>query len=106
MRKGWTLYKYEGHWHELTFSGGSLSDSQLVVELETGEDTVTVTARSQDGLRYEGDYRSRDGSCSNGDVTFERFRGPAGDVLIGEWRESSAVRGDWILKLDSTIAEA
>ncbi|WP_447975117.1 hypothetical protein [Nitrospira sp. Kam-Ns4a] len=100
MRRGWTLYKYEHRWHELTFTGASLSDRDLTVELETGEDRVTVTACSQDGLRYEGDYRYRDGSYSNGDVTFERFRSPAGDVLVGEWRESSAVRGEWILKLD------
>jgi len=101
MRDGWTLYKYENQWHELHFSGASLSDGQLVVELATAEDIVTVMAHSKDGIRYDGDYRYRDGSYSNGDVTFERFRSAAGDVLVGEWRESSAVRGEWILKLDT-----
>jgi len=100
MGNGWSLYHYEGQWHRHEFHEASLSDSKLVIEIaiEDGE-TVTVTASSRDGVRYQGDYRYREGSYSNGEVLFERFKGPAGDVLVGEWREAGGPKGDWIIKV-------
>jgi hypothetical protein len=50
---------------------------------------------------YTGDYRYREGSNSNGDVQLERYKGPTGDVFVGEWSESSTVRGEWIIKVNS-----
>ncbi len=102
MRKGWSLYQYEGHWHRHEFQGSSLSDTKLAIEIaiEDGE-TVTVTASSGDGVRYRGDYRYREGSYSNGEVFFERYKGPAGDLLVGEWREAGGPKGDWIIKIHS-----
>lgn len=51
MREGWSLYKYEGQWHEETFSEAALSDKSLVIELERDSDTVTLKSASKDGVR-------------------------------------------------------
>jgi|GEM_PF-1111013 len=99
MLTGWSLYKYDGQWHEESFSGASLSDTSLVIELDRDGDTVTLTTASKDGVRYTGDYRYRQGSNSNGDVWLERYQGPEGSVFIGEWKESDKSRGEWIIKL-------
>lgn len=100
MRNGWSLYHYEGQWHRHEFQEADLSDTKLTLEITIEDgDTVTVTASSRDGVRYQGDYRYREGSYSNGEVLFERFKGPAGDVLVGEWREAGGPKGDWIIKL-------
>lgn len=99
MRKGWSLYQYEGQWHEETFSEMVLSDTSLVIELDRDGDTVTVNTVSKDGVSYTGDYRYREGSNSNGDVWLERYQGPKGSVFIGEWKESDKSRGEWIIKI-------
>lgn len=99
MYKGWSLYKYEGQWHEETSSEVALLDTSLVLELERNGDTVTLTTVSKDGIRYSGDYRYREGSNSNGEVYFDRYHGPKGDVFVGEWKESDRSRGEWILKV-------
>jgi len=99
MLIGWSLYKYDGQWHEESFSEASLSDASLVIELHRDGDTVTLTAASKDGVRYSGDYRYREGSNSNGEVYFDRYQGPKGDAFVGEWKESEKVRGEWIIKL-------
>ena len=99
MLTGWSLYKYEGQWHEESLSEASLSDTSLVIELNRDGDTVTLTAASKDGVRYSGDYRYRQGSNSNGDVWLERYQGPEGSVFIGEWKESDKSRGEWIINL-------
>jgi len=98
MPSGWTLYQYEGRWFEKEFDEAELSDNRLVVDIEADEgDTVTVTAVSKDGATYKGDYRYREGSASNGEVWFERYRGPAGDVFVGEWREAGGPTGRWMM---------
>lgn len=99
MRKGWSLYKYEDQWHQETFSEAVLSEKSLVIELERDGDTVTLTTVSNDGVRYKGDYRYREGSNSNGEVSFDRYQGPKGDVFVGEWKESDKARGEWIIKI-------
>ena len=101
MPDGWSLSKYDGRWSEEAFSDGLLSDTKLVIDLDREGDTVTVTAVSTDGVMYKGDYRYREGSHSNGDVQLERYKGPTGDVFVGEWSESSTVRGEWIIKVNS-----
>ena len=99
MLKGWSLYKYEGQWHEETFSEALLSDTSLVIEVNRDGDTVTVTTVSKDGIRYTGDYRYREGSNSNGDAWFDRYKGPKGNVFSGEWKESDKSRGEWIIMI-------
>jgi len=101
MPNGWSLFKYDGNWQEEKFSEGLISDTKLVIDLERDGDTVTLTAVSTDGVRYKGDYCYREGSNSNGDVQLERFKGPTGDVFVGEWRESDKVRGEWIIKVNA-----
>src|SRR2546423_8415464 len=75
MRKGCSLYQYEGQWREEAFSDAALSDRSLVIELERDGDCVTLTTASTDGVRYRGDYRYREGSNSNGEVYFDRYQG-------------------------------
>lgn len=99
MRKGWSLFQYEGQWREEAFSEAALSDQSLVIELERDGDTVTLTTASTDGVRYRGDYRYREGSNSNGEVWLERYQGPNGAVFVGEWKESDKARGKWIIKI-------
>ena len=99
MLKGNSLYKYEGQWHEETFSEAAVSDRSLVIELERDGDSVTLTTASTDGVRYRGDYRYREGSNSNGEAYFDRYQGPKGDVFVGEWKESDKSRGEWIIKV-------
>src|SRR5437867_7923965 len=99
MRKGWSLYQCEGQWREEVFSEVALSDQSLVIELERDDDTVTVTTASTDGVRYRGDFRYREGSNSNGEVYFDRYQGPKGDVFVGEWKESDKSQGEWIIKV-------
>lgn len=101
MPGGWTLYHYEGKWYEKEFVEVEVSHTRLVVEIEAEEeDIVTITATSKDGVTYRGDYRYREGSSSNGEVLFERFRSSAGDVLIGEWHEGGGPTGKWIIKVN------
>ena len=101
MLTGWSLYKYDGQWHEESLSEASLSDTSLVIELNRDSDTVTLTTASKDGIRYSGDYRYREGSNSNGEAYFDRYQGPKGDVFVGEWKESDKSRGEWIIKITS-----
>jgi hypothetical protein len=102
MRSGWSLYKYEGQWHKHDFTEAILDANKLAIDIAVEEgDTVTVTAVSTDGVKYKGDYRYREGSYSNGEVWFERYRGTLGDILAGEWREAGGPKGDWIIKLDA-----
>ena len=68
------------------------------LDVEEG-DRVTVTAVSADGNCYEGDYRYREGSSSNGEVAFDRYRGPGGEVFLGEWHEAGGPRGQWIIRI-------
>ena len=89
MRSGWSLYKYEGQWYKQKFVEAILSDNKLAIDIAAEEgDTVTVTAVSTDGVTYKGDYRYREGSYSNGEVSLERYRGPSGDILAGEWQDA------------------
>mgnify|MGYP001579194464 CR=1 FL=1 len=106
MRSGWSLYKYEGQWFKHECPEAILSENKLAIDIAVEEgETVTVTAVSTDGVRYKGDYRYREGSYSNGEVSLERFKGPTGDVLVGEWREAGGPRGDWIIKVNAAEAE-
>jgi hypothetical protein len=100
--RGWSLYHYDGRWFEHEFAEVDVSDRKLTFDLDVEEgDTVTVTAVSTDGGRYRGDYRYREGSDSNGEVAFDRYRGPAGEVFIGEWHEAGGPRGRWIIRIAS-----
>ena len=96
---GWSLQKYEGAWLEEQPSAAAFTDSVLEVELERDGDTVSLTARSSDRVAYHGDYRYREGSNSNGEASFVRYDGPAGAAFVGEWKESDAASGPWILVL-------
>lgn len=103
MRRGWTLYQHEGRWCEAVFSEAEVSDTRLVVDIEAEEgDTITVTATSTDGARYRGDYRYREGSYSNGEVSLERYRGPSGDLFVGERREAGGPVGKWIIQVQAS----
>ncbi len=97
MSSSWSLSKYEGQWREEPLGEASLTDAKLELELERDGDTVSVTARSQDAVAYSGDYRYREGSNSNGEVRFTRYTSGSGAVLVGEWKESEAVSGPWIV---------
>ncbi len=100
MLKGWTLYKHEGRWIEQECADAALSDSKFTVDIEAEEgDTITITARSQDGIRYRGDYRYREGSFSNGEVNLVRYQSPLGDALIGTRQEAGGTATPWILTL-------
>lgn len=98
---GWSLCRFEGAWHQDEVSAASIADDKIVIELEQEADTITVTAKSTDGVRYTGDYRYREGSYSNGEVFFERFKGPAGNVLVGERREIGQTKEVWIIKISA-----
>lgn len=102
MGHGWSLHKHQNQWHEESCSAAMISDKKLSLDIEDQSegDIVTVTAASTDGVRYRGDYRYREGSQSNGEVFLERYRGPAGDVFIGTWREAGGPEGEWIVKID------
>ena len=98
--RGWSLYKYEEQWFEHELVEGELSDRKLTFDLDVEEgDRVMVTAVSADGSRYQGDYRYREGSYSNGEVAFDRYRGPGGEVFVGEWHEAGGPRGQWIIRI-------
>jgi hypothetical protein len=99
---GWSLCRFEGAWHHDAVSQASIADDRIVIELEQEGDTVTVTAKSTDGIRYAGDYRYREGSYSNGEVFFERFTGPAGHVFVGERREIGQRAELWVIKMDAS----
>lgn len=105
MSSSWSLYKYEGQWHEERLAEASVTDAKLDLEVERDGDTVTVTARSEDGVAYAGDYRYREGSNSNGEVRFTRYVSGSGAVLVGEWKESEAVSGPWIIVLSELKRE-
>ncbi len=101
MATGWSLSHYGGAWHEHECSQTSVSDSKLVIGIAVKEDadTITVTASSTDGVRYTGDYRYQEGSDSNGEAYFERYKGPAGEVFVGERREIGRAPSAWIIKV-------
>lgn len=99
MSSSWSLHRYEGQWREEPLTEASLTEAKLELELERDGDTVNVTARSQDGVAYVGDYRYREGSNSNGEARFTRYTSGSGAVLVGEWKESEAVSGPWIVIL-------
>ena len=105
MRNEWSLYKDQDQWHEENCSEVTVSDTKLSLDIEDQNegDIVTVTAASTDGIRYRGDYRYREGSQSNGEVFLERYKGPAGDVFIGRWREAGGPEGEWIVKVDRPL---
>jgi hypothetical protein len=102
MEKGWSLYKHQDQWHEEICSAATVTDAKLSLEIEDQEegDTVTVTAVSTDGVRYQGDYRYREGSQSNGEVRLERYTGRSGEVFVGTWLEAGGSGGAFIVKLD------
>lgn len=101
-RSGWSLYEYEGQWYKHEFAEAMLSDKKLTIDIAVDEgDTVTVTAVSTDGITYKGDYRYREGSYSNGEVSLERYRGPSGDILAGEWQEAGGPKGTWIIRMNA-----
>lgn len=100
MSSSWSLYKYEGQWQDEPLTQASLTDATLELEIERDGDTVSVAARSDDAVAYAGDYRYREGSNSNGEVRFTRYGGGNGAVLVGEWKESEAVSGPWIIFLN------
>lgn len=102
MGAGWSLSKYEGQWHEEACLEAFVTDAKLSLEIEDRDegDTVSVTAVSTDGIQYRGDYRYREGSQSNGEVSLERYKGPMGDVFIGVWKEAGGSGGEFIIKLD------
>ena len=99
MPKGWSLYKYEGTWLEEECAEVECSDAGLAFEIERDGDIVSVSTESRDGTTYQGDYRYREVSNSNGEVVLARYKGTTGDVFIGEWKESDTVRGSWIIHL-------
>ncbi len=99
MPKGWSLYKNEGTWLEEECAKVECSDAGLVFEIERDGDIVAVSTQSPDGNTYQGDYRYREGSNSNGEVVLARYKGTTGDVFIGEWKESDTVRGSWLIHL-------
>ncbi len=105
MSSSWSLHRYEGQWREEPLTEVSLTDDKLDLELERDGDTVNVTARSPDAVAYSGDYRYREGSNSNGEVRFTRYTSGSGAVLVGEWKESEAVSGPWILILNKVRSE-
>ncbi len=99
MPTGWSLYKYEGRWLEEECAKVECADTGLAFEIERDGDIVTVSTQSPDGTTYQGDYRYREGSNSNGEVLLARYKGTTGDVFIGEWKESNNVRGPWLIHL-------
>ena len=99
MSPGWSVQKYEEQWHEEQLSTVSITESLAEVELERDGDVVSLTLRSEDGLSYRGDYRYREGSNSNGEARFVRYTNVAGTVFVGQWKESDAASGPWILVL-------
>ena len=101
---GWSLYKHDGEWHEAEVPQADISDAKLALDIEAEGDTVAVMATSTDGVRYTGDYRYRDGSYSNGEVSFDRYKGPAGDVFVGERREVGPAKELWIIKVETARA--
>lgn len=105
MSSSWSLHKYEGQWREEPLTQASLTDAKLELEIERDGDTVSVTARSHDAVGYAGDYRYREGSNSNGEVRFTRYVSSNGAVLVGEWKESEAVSGPWIVILNKVKRE-
>ena len=99
--QGRSLYRYEGQWSEHELTEIESSDHVLAFTLDVEEgDSVTVTAKAGDGQRYRGEYRYREGSNSNGEVHFNRHRGPTGDVYVGEWLEAGGPRGPWVVILE------
>lgn len=105
MSSSWSLCRYEGQWREEPLTEASLTDAKVELELERDGDTVNVTARSQDAVGYAGDYRYREGSNSNGEVRFTRYTSKDGVVLVGEWKESEAVSGPWIVMVKDVKSE-
>lgn len=103
MDSRWSLRQYESGWREERCAEASLSDTKLAIEILDGEgDTITVTAASPDGVRYTGDYHYREGSYSDGEVLFERYKAPCGDVLVGEWWEVGRTRYAWIIRVGAS----
>lgn len=101
MGTGRSLYKSGDQWHEAIVTDVTLSDTMLTLDSEAAEgDRVSVTLGSKDATTYRGDYRYREGSNSNGEAYFERYRGPIGGLLVGEWHEAGGPKGDWIIKID------
>jgi hypothetical protein len=98
MSAGWSLFKD----HKEACLEASVTDGRLSVDIEDREegDTVSVTATSSDGIRYRGDYRYREGSQSNGEVSLERHKGPRGDVFKGVWKEAGGSGGELIINLE------
>ena|SRR6185295_4308268 len=103
--RGRSLYRYEGRWceHDLDEVASSHQALAFSFDVEDG-DSITVAATSADGHRYRGEYRYREGSCSNGEVLFDRYRGPTGEVFAGEWLEAGGPRGPWIILLEAKSA--
>jgi len=98
--RGRSLYRYQGQWFEHELAEAASSDQALTFAIDVADgDSVTVTATSGDGHRYRGEYRYREGSCSNGEVHFDRHRGLAGEVFVGEWLEAGGPSGPWFVVL-------
>ena len=95
---GRSLYRFEGQWFEHELAEIESSDRTLTFALDVEDgDQVQVTATSADGHRYGGEYRYREGSNSNGEVFFNRHRGLAGEVFVGEWMEAGGPSGPWLI---------
>ena len=99
MKRGWSLRKFEGKWCEEEFSEGTLTEDTLALEIPDDGDTIEVRASSRDGLTFTGIYHFREGSYSDGEVTFQRYKGRQGEVLLGEWKEVGTAGGPWIIKV-------
>lgn len=102
---GRSLHRYEGRWHEHDLEDTVGTDQSLTFSLDVEDgDRITVAATSIDGHRYLGEYRYREGGCSNGEVLFDRYRGPAGEVFVGEWLEAGGAHGPWVVLLEAKSA--
>ena len=100
MFESWSIYKDEGEWYENQTCGQPiLTDSRFAIDVTDSEGLrCTVSATSQDGVRYSGTYRYTEGAYPEGQVIFHRFKGPDGDVMAGEWI-GGASRGKWIIRI-------
>lgn len=101
MKRGWSLRKFEGKWCEEEFSTAILAENILDLEIPDDGDTIEVRAVSGDGgLTLTGTYHFREGSYSDGVVTFQRYKGAQGEILVGEWKEVGTAAGaPWVIKI-------
>lgn len=99
MKRGWSIRKFEEKWHEEEFLNGTATENDLALDIPDDGDTIEIRASSHDGLTFIGIYHFREGSYSDGEVTFERYKGCQGEVLIGQWKEVGTAGGPWVIKV-------